>query len=361
MKKVLLVTIFDRNNFGNRLQHFALQKVLESYGVEVTSLNNCPTKLIERIKDRAQYLAKLVLISLGKHRYIKNNRRYLIQTSNHRFNKKNLTHIKETSNQKAFHTDWSYYDLAIAGSDQIWHKWSKDDQNELPYYYLQFMPPEKRFAYAASFGFEEFPEQDLEQHRIGLQGMKEISCREELGCKLIEDLTGRTVPRVLDPTLLLSADEWRNFAKKSNGIAKKQGKYAFAFFLGSTSEEYKDRIAKVMKEKGIDKLINFRNEKIRACGPYEFLNLIDNAQYIFTDSFHCTVFSTLFDKDFTVFRRVQPGHEKMFGRIEDLLSCTGKLDRIYGETTLEAKNDFDQLRKDSIRYIETILGIENEN
>ena len=61
------------------------------------------------------------------------------------------------SNALSFQNDWSSYDLAIAGSDQIWHKW-REDEKELPYYYLQFMPQDKRVAYAASFGFEEFPE-----------------------------------------------------------------------------------------------------------------------------------------------------------------------------------------------------------
>ena len=73
------------------------------------------------------------------------------------------------------------------------------------------------------------------------------------------------------------------------------------------------------------------------------------------------MFSTIFDKDFTAFRRVQQGFDKMFGRIEDLLSSTNKLDHIYGGTRQTPKNNFNELYRDSIRYIEKILGITNEN
>ena len=363
MKKLLLITLYDVCNIGNRLQNYALQRVLESYGFEVTTLNNGYSNNYS-IKTRIKYIIKKTLVCLGHKKYAEDCQRYdrsnLLRKPIQKFNAYNFSDIRQMSNQQAFETDWSDYELAIAGSDQIWHKWH-DDANELPYYYLQFMPPEKRVSYAASFGFEAFPEKDINQHRIGLQGMKEISCLEESGCRLVEELTGKRVPRVLDPTLLLSAEEWRELENKSNKFAKKHENYAFSFFLGNVSDEYRKYINKTMKEKGIDNLIDFNDNKIGACGPCEFLSLIDNAQFVFTDSFHCTVFSTIFDKDFTAFRRVQPGFEKMFGRIEDLLSSTNKLGYIYGGTQQTPKNNFDELYRDSIRYIEKNLGIINED
>lgn len=363
MKKLLLITLYDVYNIGNRLQNYALQRVIESYGFEVTTLNNGYSNNYS-IKTRIKYIIKKMLVCFGQKKYAEDCQRYdhlnSIRKPIQKFNTNNFSDIRQISNQQAFEADWSDYELVMAGSDQIWHKW-RDDVNELPYYYLQFMPAEKRVAYAASFGFENFPEKDIEQHRIGLQGMREISCREESGCRLVEELTGKRVPHVLDPTLLLSADEWRELENQANGSAKKYGKYAFVFFLGNISDEYRTYINKTMKEKGINKLIDFNDKKIGACGPCEFLSLIDNAQFVFTDSFHCTVFSTIFNKDFTAFRRVQPGHEKMFGRIEDLLSSINKLDHIYGGTQQTPKNNFDELHKDSIRYIEKILGIVNED
>ena len=363
MKRVLLVTLYDGGNIGNRLQNYALQKVIENYGIEVTTLDNLYTRAIP-VKIRIKYFAKKVLVCLGYKKYANECVRYSAAKRRKKaikqFNQTNISIVRQTTNLDAFRIDWSDYDLAIAGSDQVWHNW-RDDVNELPYYYLQFMPSEKRVAYAASFGFETFPQKDIEQHRIGLQGMKSISCREESGCKLVESLVDKQVPRVLDPTLLLSADEWRKLQKQSNIFTENYGNYAFAFFLGNIPDEYRKYMDTIMKEKGIDKLIDFSDKKIGACGPCEFLSLIDNAQFVFTDSFHCTVFSTIFDKDFTAFRRVQQGFDKMFGRIEDLLSSTNKLDHIYGGTRQTPKNNFNELYRDSIRYIEKILGITNEN
>ena len=363
IKKLLLVTLFDEANIGNRLQNYALQKVIENYGVEVTTLDNFYTRKIS-VMNRIKYFVKNCLIYFGHQKYVRECKIYVAikrrKKSIKKFNKNNISMVKQVTNQQAFHMDWSCYDMAIAGSDQIWHKW-RTDEEELPFYYLQFFPLEKRASYAASFGFESFPLQDIEQHREGLLGMRYISCREERGCTLVKELIGKEVPRVLDPTLLLKAQEWRNIEQQASSFSKTQENYAFLFFLGDISEEYKEYIKSVMVKNGIKKLIDFEDKQIGACGPCEFLSFIDRAQYVFTDSFHCTVFSVIFDKKFTAFRRIQPGFENMFGRIEDLLASTNKLHHIYGGTLQKPKNNFDELYQDSIRYIESVLGIKNEN
>lgn len=363
MKKVLLVTLFDETNIGNRLQNYALQRTIENYGAEVTILDNHYTNNFSK-KTKLKYAIKNVLSHIGYRKYLKECREYdrinRMRRSIRKFNENNLTTIKQISNQEAFAYDWSDYDLAIAGSDQIWHKW-RTDPDELPFYYLQFMPLNKRASYAASFGFEAFPEQDIEQHRIGLANMKHISCREKKGCALVKELIGREVPRVLDPTLLLKADEWRKIANQALPLSKHREAYAFVFFLGDIPDEYQAHIDSIMEERGIKKLICFNDRSVKECGPCEFLRFIDEADYVFTDSFHCTVFSIIFDKRFTVFRRVEPGFEKMFGRIEDLLASTDKLNSIYGGTSQKPKNDLDQLRDASMQYIEQILEVTGES
>ena len=298
MKKILLVTLFDENNIGNRLQNYALQKVLEAYGSEVTTLDNYYSKR-NSLKARTKVFVKRILACFGNQKYVRHCRKYKqlkrMGKSIRKFNANNISCVKQVTNQQAFDQDWSCYDLAIAGSDQIWHKW-RADIHELPFYYLQFMPLEKRVSYAGSFGFEAFPEKDLEQHRVGLTEMKHISCREESGCTLVKELTGKDVPRVLDPTLLLQADDWREIEKQASDFSKNQDNYAFVFFLGDITDEYKSYMDSIMNAHGIHKLINFADESIKECGPCEFLSFIDRAQYVFTDSFHCTVFSIIYNK-----------------------------------------------------------------
>lgn len=132
------------------------------------------------------------------------------------------------------------------------------------------------------------------------------------------------------------------------------------YFLGEITDEYYDFIRSTMEENNINEVFDFFDESkshFVEKGPSEFINLIDNAEYVFTDSFHCTVFSLLFNKRFKVFRRQQTGFEKMFGRIEDLLASKGALEHIYGETEIKPTNDFDKLYNDSIKYLELILNI----
>lgn len=258
----------------------------------------------------------------------------------------------------AFKHDWSMYDLAIVGSDQVWHNWHKDSM-ELPYYYLEFMPSEKRVSYAASFGFEEFPAEDRAEHIKGLKGMHAISCRESSGCALIKRETDRDAVHVLDPTLLLSADEWRKVAAPiPENLHASKGGYAFMYFLGQIPDEYQKFIEDVQAKRGI-KMIDFmdlKKEAIARCGVGEFLSLIDNADYVVTDSFHCTVFSILFQKEFTVFKRKGEGFEKMFGRIEDLLQATGNTNRAF-EPIAEDPDavSFEVLKENSRKYLEDVL------
>lgn len=362
MKKAVIVTLFDDNNIGNRLQNYALQKMLQLRNMEVVVLDNGYTTIPSIIMSLKIYI-KEVLCLFGVKKYKDSYKKYYLY--NHRrkamenFDAENIDEIKKVSNKSVFKLDWSQYDLCIAGSDQIWHKWGKDIY-ELPFYYLQFVPYEMRMAYAASFGFEEFPMEDIEQHKQGLQGMKYISCRELSGCNLVSEITGKKIPQVLDPTLLLGISEWRNIEAQASEFAKNQKNYAFVYFLGEQTDEYRDWIKNIMKTQKIDMLIDFSDytsQDICNCGPADFLSLIDRAEYVFTDSFHCTVFSVLFDKRFTVFRRKQEGFEKMFGRIEDLLASKGKLENIFGGTSRVASNDFEKLYLESIQYLDKITKI----
>ena len=209
-KRIILVTLFDENNIGNRLQNYALQQILIKYQADVTVIDNGYTTR-PSLGDILKAYIKGLLGIFGNQYYRKRFREFIFDNkkrkANEKFDQRNIRNIIKVNNKKAFRMNWDQYDMAIAGSDQVWHKW-RNDENELPFYYLEFMPKEKRFSYAASFGFESIPYEDIVQHRRGISGMNKISCREEMGCKIVSDITKRYVPRVLDPTLLLSVSEW---------------------------------------------------------------------------------------------------------------------------------------------------------
>lgn len=146
----------------------------------------------------------------------------------------------------------------VVGSDQIWH-------SPKPYSYLQFIEASKRVSYAPSFGFSAFPEKDADAFRRGLMGIRALSCREQQGCDLIEELTGRKAEKVLDPTLLLTADDWVRIEKKPDFAVPER--YMLVNMLGTLPPEYEGEIRRICRERKLQ-ILNIsdclaQNDKIR--------------------------------------------------------------------------------------------------
>ena len=342
-KKVLLITLQDNNNIGNRLQNYALQTVLRRYGCVVDNLDNNYTSMPSK-KSIIKNQIRKILGLLGSKKYAQKYQEFynsqFRRQANALFTSEYISNIKRVTYAGVFEQKWSSYDLAITGSDQVWHNWHRD-MRELPYYYLEFMPEEKRVSYAASFGFDKFPDEDRAEHVKGLKGMHAISCREKSGCKLVKDVTKKDAVHVLDPTLLIKPDDWRKVEADISTVVKPREKYAFLYFLGNITAEYQKRIEEIASKQSL-RIINFRDmkdEKIAKCGVGEFISLIDHAEYVLTDSFHCTVFSILFDKQFTAFKRKQDGFEKMYSRIEELLQSTGHTENSYDKIILDPQTE----------------------
>ena len=332
-KRVLLVTIFDNKNLGNRLQHLALQNCLEEMGYEVHSIKY--TAVWE--KYGRQYLKAACKTFLTK-MHIKKYKRNAIRDVTRRrqrirkfegFSQKYIHNIHYMEYVDAFKQDMSEYDCSIVGSDQVWHNWHMQ-KKELEFFYLTFMPKRKRIAYAPSFGFTEFPKRDIGLHYKGLMEMRALSCREAEGCDLIEDLTGRKAKCVLDPTLLYDAEQWEIYESKP-AMNEITDKYLLLYFIGEIEENQKRYIDTIAEEQKL-KIVNVLDPDtyyFEQIGPSEFLWLIHHAEYVMTDSFHATVFSIIYNKRFIVCKRNSKNMPKMFGRIQNLLELTNNKDRIF--------------------------------
>ena len=184
---------------------------------------------------------------------------------------------------------------------------------------LKFTKLNKKIAFSASFGIDELPEQYKEKTTKALKDFKAISVREEAGKKIVEELTGRKDVQVLvDPTMLLTAEEWDNVSKKPKQL--KTDKYILNYFLGELSEERKEEINRVAKENDCE-VINIldKNSPFYQTGPSEFLYLEKNAFLICTDSFHSSVFAILYNRPFVVFER-EDKLVNMNSRIETLIN-----------------------------------------
>lgn len=327
MKKILLVTLQGTNN-GNRLQNYALQKVLEKMDCLVyTPYYDYPER--NTLYRKLKFFMKVIAYYVFRIRKYKSAYSHIIKEKRYRdFNKEYIHNMFKVRFGKMDSKNWDGYDYAVTGSDQVWHKWS-DDEMELNYFYLQFMPKEKRVAYAPSFGFSSFPAKDIEIHRNGLNGFNKLCCREMDASNLINLLVGKKALVVVDPTLLLDQNEWREIEKTP--LYYHNNKYILAYFLGDLTEEYKKAIDDYSIKNGFEviNILDVKNTTLYATRPDEFLWLIDHSEYVFTDSYHATIFSLLFNKRFMIFRRKQRGREDMFGRLETLINEYGLIEHVF--------------------------------
>ena len=319
--KIAIVTITGEANYGNSLQNYAVERTFQKMDCKSVTLLNKSETFIGRIKS-------IIYSALfdKSHSYIKNRRKKqkepltLRRKRFRKFNKKFL-------NMKAGRS-FDDYDFVVCGSDQVWNFTLAIINRHIPYYLCQFVPRDKRISISASIGTDEIPAEYLTTAKKGFEEMKSVSVREEKAKQIIKDLTGRKdVVVTIDPTLMLSVDEWRKISKQPKYIEPKQ-KILLTYFLGDMSEEVNRFIVKISKTYDL-KIVNLRSEWIAYdksvndeyyTDPSEFLWLIEHCELVMTDSFHGCVFSTIFRKPFRWFSRIQKDVANMNSRMDTLFS-----------------------------------------
>ena len=308
MKSIAILTINDNNNYGNRLQNYAVQERIKKLNCNVETINN-QKGIIGKYKIAKRKIGNIIKRVYPSQKYYRYN--YFME-----FNKKikyskyyiDKEHTPENLKDK--------YDCFITGSDQVWNP-NFGRMSDIDF--LTFAPKEKRNSFSASFGISEIPLEMKEYYKERLEGINNISVREEAGKKIVEELTGRKDAQVLvDPTMLLTAEEWDKVSKKPKQL--KTDKYILNYFLGELSETRKKEIDRIAKENNC-KVINIldKNSPFYQTGPSEFLYLEKNAFLICTDSFHSSVFAILYNRPFVVFER-EDKLVNMNSRIETLIN-----------------------------------------
>ena len=221
----------------------------------------------------------------------------------------NCTGLPEKAGEK--------YDFLFAGSDQIWnYSFSSERFHD---YFLQFSEYDKRASLSASFGVESIPDEWKQRYADGLSGMKYISVRETAGAKLVKDLTGRKVPVLVDPVMMLDRVEWLATAKQPPVDCSVP--YVLKYYLGDEDDKKIDRWAERNGYR-VYELMKEDKPELYSTGPGEFLSLIDHAALVCSDSFHCIAFSILFKKPFIVYAR-KGKLNNMGSRMETLMEKFG--------------------------------------
>lgn len=331
--KIGIITIPDFNNYGNRLQNYALQYVLEDMHCSVVSY----------VPYKPNIIKKTIKILLSEKKNLIVKIQDILRLSNFMKFDRKFVHTKQIGNTEYPKSLNNECDIFIAGSDQIWNPiWYTK------YSLLQFSYDEKKIAYAASFGCDDLPQEKLSVYEEYLPKFKAIGVREETGKSIVKKIANQAATIVLDPTMLLTREQWRIVEYRVK-LPCNEKKYILTYFLGGVNEEYES----VIKQSSIRynlEVINLndrKQNKIYECGPSEFVYLIDNAALVLTDSFHACVFSIIFHCPFLAFDRLGKG-KSMGNRIDTLLNITNMTLNKYGLKEIDEILDVDFSKVDQI-------------
>lgn len=333
-------------NFGSMLQAYATVKEIEKRGIDYRIISykkrltlGFAAKNVFRIFNSAWRGEKKLIVQKKLSRMIVPEYAMNVRIRNAAFQ----AFMEENFDKKVFQC-YGYdqlrrsaekFDAFLVGSDQMW----SPSGLATNFYNLMFVPDEKKkISYASSFGVSEIPFYQKKRTAEFLNRIDYLSVRENVGVKIIRDLTGRDALVTVDPTMLLTAQEWDEF---SGGDRLSEEKYIFAYFLGNNPEFR--RIVKELQRKTGLKIITLRHldeyipqdEQFGDEAPYNlrpegFVNLMKNAEYVCTDSFHGSVFSSLFHRQFVVFPRYsETASLSRNSRISSLLNNLGLEKRLY--------------------------------
>lgn len=350
--KIGIITLVS-NNYGNRLQNYAVQEILKEYGdvytikqekktinlvqkSKYTKLN--PFYIMRAIDSRLLNLycirnAKRNVLSKALYFVLnKNEIKNKIQERNMSFKKfdeefikfeEELLHLTGDDEEK-----WVLdYDAWVCGSDQIWNPTYPTATRNA---FLQFAEKDRRISFSASIGLSDVKDMPKE-YEMWIGEIPYLSVREEAAAKIVKELTNRESNVFLDPTMILSKNKWEKLADSCN--TKLPKKYALTYFLGTKDKLYDKYISKQIK-KNKNKLVELLNgEDLNnfAFNPAQVVDAIRKADTIYTDSFHGVVFAILFHKQFVVFQRQEAG-KSMNSRLETLLKKFNLQNRLFNSS-----------------------------
>lgn len=340
--KIGIMTYYAVKNYGAALQAFALQQSIKSLGGNPEFLRyfdkhnesnalakrslfavfrNNPLKLARIILNYKQYFRTRERIKLVNADFSNFRNEYLNISREPYYDSDDL---KEAN---------KLYTGFVTGSDMVW---TPIGQN-LDAYFLQFADKSKRFSYAPSMtGCNSFSDQNKCAINSYLRSFRMLSCREQEGVDYVKQLTGLDASLTVDPTLLLTKDEWIKELSLETKI--KNRPYILCYLFKGLPESIEKEVFRIAKERDMEvRYIPLSPKEFECelnndyCGPYgprEFVELFINARFIVTNSFHGFLFSLIAEKPFVVIHREKNNLWKANeSRISNLMMLLGITDR----------------------------------
>lgn len=364
MKKVGILNVQHADNYGAVLLAYALQTEIEYLGYNAESIDFRPTgvhhsfihKSFEILKQDGCFqlfrqLQKKILYHHKTDAKVLNARKKAFSDFRERYLNRSKVYHNVTDDRPL------EYDIYVVGSDVIWKPARVISKTESDAYFLNFTEglPCKRIAYAASIGTDDNdvlrPLQDKIKNMI--RKFDSISLREKTSVPFIRSLYEKNVTWCIDPTMFFNADFYNKLSLESkHSTSLIADNYIYLYVLGDNKQAYlmANRLSHIWNIPVIcdapsPQLVDNVALNVQIDGPLEFLNRIKKAKVVITDSFHGTVFSIIFHKDFYTFSR-----GKISIRMQNLLERLRLINR-YVNSEKQATQQFMPVEYGNVDYI----------
>lgn len=376
MKKIGIITFHRSHNNGSMLQALALQHILKnkySLDIEIIDYSNEGQRNMYSVFPKADNVKRVIKNMIWATQFKQLVKQY--NSYNQFIEKYFILSPKMYLDSQELGELETAYDAVIAGSDQIWNICCRDADDA---YFLNFLDTTPKYAYAISFGANNPFEIDgnSDKHKKLISRFSKISVRENNAQKWIRDSLGITVPICLDPTMLLTKNEWESIVEVGD-TAIIPGKYIYYYcfnisndvqeFLKWLSNKYNMPVYFMdVKEWTLKGCWKNKIKLIREYGPDVYMNVVKNAYLFVTTSFHGTAFATIFKKNFWY---ISDGKvNKTDDRAQSFLTQLGLMGRYKTieelmETDLSCAPDYTdpymklaELQKSSYAYLDGIIN-----
>lgn len=377
MKKVGLITYHAAQNNGSFLQAYALEKKIskiEGYSCEIINFYSYEQEELYSVMKKNNSLRNIIknLVACINYKNLKKRHEDFEMIVSNKMNLsprcyKSLSELSEVENN---------YDIFVSGSDQIWNvdAWDYNDA-----YFLSFVKNKPKISYASSFGGNIESEKVKgysENVKRFLNEYDSIAVREIKGKKYAESLINKNVEVVLDPTFLLEKDDYEEICSEP----LVEGEYIF-FYSIDYNETALKIVKKFAKEKNLPVIVIYSGDNksyrtlkygfkmLKEAAPNHFLSLIKNAKYVLSTSFHGTVFSIIYEKQFFTIRGTENGKINNDDRLTTILTTLNLIDRQLSEKSTKdeynlpnidykiVNKKLKEVKKSSIDYLTNALNL----
>ncbi len=363
MKKVGIVTYHRSPSYGACLQAYASQNFFQEL--------NCDAEIIDYLNSYEQRIKKVFFSADGTFKSMMKNavksivfRRNILLKKAYSDFYKNYNITKTTYRSPTEMNDLEY-DVLVVGSDQVWNPNISNGID--PVFLLEFGKARKRISLSSSFGSYCLHYTEKEKIKKAISLFSDVSVRENFAREQLNKLGISNIKVLNDPPLLVNPSVWKKLAK-----SVPDNKFIFTYFVSGSFCDFESDVMKISKQYNLP-VYNLQSSGYKWHGvdktlvgvtPEHFLGYIQNAELVITDSFHGTVFSNLFHKQYIIIN-----NKSNPVRINELLNKLSLNERIYHNssdfnaiTDLQFANVDKVLaegRKEAIEWVKGILEYEN--